>query len=81
MLSLGGGPIVWISKLQTSVAISIAEAEFVALSEAGKTMWISNILKKILKLEKILKMEQIIEIKCDIQQFAIYSPPYILRTH
>lgn len=52
---LGGGLIVWTSKLQTSVAIGVAEAEVTALSEAGRNaMWISSMLKEILDEEYII---------------------------
>lgn len=38
-------PLIWKSKLQTSVAVSVAEAEIFALSEAGKlAMWLRNMI-------------------------------------
>ena len=42
---LGGGAIGWSSKLQTVVALSSTEAEYMAAVEAGKEiMWMHNIL-------------------------------------
>jgi transposase InsO family protein len=44
LFSLGTGPISWRSKLQTEVAQSSAEAEYRALSEAGReAQWLRNL--------------------------------------
>ena len=45
LTTMGGGAIGWSSKLQTVVALSSTEAEFMAAVEAGKEiMWMRNIL-------------------------------------
>lgn len=38
LILIGGGAVNWSSKLQTIVAMSTTEAEFVAASEAGRTL-------------------------------------------
>ena len=45
LTTMGGGAVGWSSKLQTVVALSSTEAEFMAAVEAGKEiMWMRNIL-------------------------------------
>ncbi|KAI1005464.1 hypothetical protein K3495_g2750 [Podosphaera aphanis] len=45
VVMLGGGPVCWQSKQQKSVSTSIAEAEYVALSEAAKqAVWVNRLL-------------------------------------
>jgi len=46
---MGKSPICWISKKQTCVATSTAEAEYISTSEnVKKILWIRNIIKEIL---------------------------------
>jgi hypothetical protein len=48
MVMMGGGAVSWRSKLQTVVAQSTTEAEFIAASEAGKELkWIRNLLREL----------------------------------
>ena len=63
IFSLGTGPISWRSKLQTEVAQSSAEAEYRALSEAGReAQWLRNLLEDL-----GMKFEAPIVIWCDNQ--------------
>jgi len=46
---MGTSPICWLSKKQTSVATSTAEAGYISTSEnIKKILWIRNIIKEIL---------------------------------
>ncbi|PKA59147.1 Retrovirus-related Pol polyprotein from transposon TNT 1-94 [Apostasia shenzhenica] len=48
VFTLGGTAISWMSKLQKCVALSTTEAEYVAISEAGKEIhWLISFLKEI----------------------------------
>ena len=45
---IGGGAITWKSKKQTTIALSSTEAEYVALSEAGReACWLRNIFEEL----------------------------------
>lgn len=49
IILMGTSPICWLSKKQTSVATSTAEAEYISTSEnIKKILWIRNIIKEIL---------------------------------
>ena len=46
IFTLGGGPISWVSKLQTTVSLSTCEAEYTAISIAGReALWLANLLE------------------------------------
>src|SRR5258705_568791 len=48
LLCIGTGAVSWSSKLQTLVALSTTEAEFIAAVEAGKEMyWMRNLLQEL----------------------------------
>ena len=48
VFTLGGTVVSWMSRLQKSVALSTTEAEYMAISEAGKEMiWLKNFLKEL----------------------------------
>lgn len=48
LLTIGGNPILWSSKLQTSVATSTAEAEFFALSDCTRDVkWTRLVLREL----------------------------------
>lgn len=48
MFTFGGTAVSWMSRLQKSVALSTTEAEYMAISEAGKEMiWLKNFLKEL----------------------------------
>jgi len=52
---MGNSPICWISKKQTCVATSTAEAEFISTSEnIKKILWIRNILKDLINYNKTI---------------------------
>ena len=57
-----GGPIVWHSRLQTTVALSTCEAEYIALSECSRVLlWIRNILIEI----RLVEPDVLIPLYCD----------------
>jgi hypothetical protein len=48
VITMAGGPVSWSSKRQDCVALSTAEAEYIALTHASKTaMWIENFLAEL----------------------------------
>lgn len=48
LIMFGGGPIAWVSRKQTCVALSSTEAEFVALAEGCQELvWIKRLVKEI----------------------------------
>ncbi|KAL9266778.1 Retrovirus-related Pol polyprotein from transposon TNT 1-94-like protein, partial [Drosera capensis] len=48
VFTVGGTTVSWMSRLQKSVALSTTEAEYMALSEAGKEMiWLKNLLEEL----------------------------------
>ena len=48
IFTLGGTAVSWKSKLQSRVALSTTEAEYIAISEAAKEMiWLKNFLKEL----------------------------------
>ncbi|WCJ18000.1 Transposon Ty1-LR1 Gag-Pol polyprotein [Euphorbia peplus] len=66
VFTLGGGPICWRSTLQSTVALSTTEAEYMALAEAAKeALWLTGLVQE-------LGVEQGgVELHCDSQS-AIY---------
>ena len=64
VICYGGFPIIWNSKLQTEIALSSTEAEYIALSEAlRQTIVIMNLLKECIERKLPIKHEET-EIKC-----------------
>jgi len=55
IILMGNSPIFWISKKQTCVATSTAEAKYISTSEnIIKILWIRNILKKLINYNKTI---------------------------
>ena len=55
IILMGNSPICWISKKQTCVATSTAEAEYISTSEnIKKILWIRNILKELINYNKTI---------------------------
>lgn len=57
LINYGGGPVVFISRKQSAIALSSTESEYIAAFEAAKElMWLTNIFKELdIKLETIFK--------------------------
>jgi transposase InsO family protein len=50
ILTFAGGPICWLSRKQSTVALSVTEAEYVAICEAGKeTVYVKGLLGELYK--------------------------------
>ena len=66
VFTLGGGPICWKSSVQSTVALSTTEAEYMAVAEAAKeALWLTGLVKE-------LGVEQGgVQLHCDSQS-AIY---------
>ena len=66
VFTLGGGPICWKSTLQSTVALSTTEAEYMAAAEAAKeALWVKGLVKE-------LGVDQSgVQLHCD-RQSAIY---------
>lgn len=48
VITIGGNPVVWVSKLQPAVALSTAEAEFYALSECVRNIqWVRQLFEEL----------------------------------
>lgn len=48
VLTMGGNPVVWMSRMQPTVAVSTAEAEFYALSECARAVqWCKQVLSEL----------------------------------
>ena len=46
--TLAGGPICWRSRLQSLVALSITEAEYMAVAEAAKeALWLAGLVREL----------------------------------
>ena len=55
IILMGNSPICWISKKQSCVATSTAEAEYISTSEnLKKILWIRNILKELINYNKTI---------------------------
>ena len=64
LITIGGGSIVWSSKLQGTVAASTTEAEYIAASEAGKEVkWLSKLLNDL----EIYPKSEVLTVQTDNQ--------------
>ena len=63
IITLGGCPMVWASKLQTEIALSTLEAEYIALSQA---------MRELLPLRRLLK-EIVAELAMDVPDCQLHS--------
>ena len=66
VLLFGGCPILWVSKLQTEIALSTMEAEYVALSQSMR-----DVLPMRIKVEQVLK-----QLNVDMTNVVVYSTAF-----
>ena len=66
VLLFGGCPLLWVSKLQTEIALSTMEAEYVALSQSMR-----DVLPMRIKVEQVLK-----QLNVDMTNVVVYSTAF-----